>query len=385
VPWRETSPVDERMRFMARLRDGERMGDLCAEFGISRKTGQKLKARFEHAGVEGLKDQSRAPRQIPHRTTREIQELILETKRAHMSWGPKKLRAWLQTKNPGVELPSSVTFGYWLAKAGLVERRGKRRRAPTSEGKLKKPESPNQVWATDFKGQFRLGNGNYCYPLTITDVYSRYLLAVVALDSTKVGPAVEAFGEVFREFGVPEVIRSDNGCPFASAGLYGLSRLSAYWLRLGARPERIEPGHPEQNGQHERMHLTLKQETTRPAAKNLLQQQERFDDFREQFNSERPHEALGQRPPASVYRPSPRKAPTELAALDYPLHDLQRTVARHGVIALNGGYYFLSHALAGEQVGLREEDPGRWSVSFMDLRLGCVDESTRKFTREASA
>ncbi len=381
MPWKETSPVEERMRFVTRLREGERLVDLCLEYGISRKTGAKIKKRYSEEGVKGLEDRSRAPSQIPHQTPPEIRALIVAAKKKHMTWGPKKVRAWLADKHPGLCFPSPVTCGNWLERAGLVKKRGSRRRASATlkPSELTEPKAPNDVWAVDFKGQFRLGNGSYCYPLTITDQFSRLLVGVVALDSTKMAPARAAFEDVFREFGLPRVIRSDNGTPFASTGLAGLTVLSTYWLRLGIRPERIEPGHPEQNGQHERMHRTLKEDTTRPAGRTMLQQQERFDAFREEFNNERPHEAIGQRPPAKLYLPSKRAYPSVLPPVEYPLHDVSRGVSFGGCFSMSGALCFLSHALTHERVGLREIDDGRWLVSFMHVDLGHYDERTNRF------
>ena len=382
MPWNETDRVEERMRFVARLREGEKLVDLCREFGISRKTGHKIKKRFEQEGLRGLEDRSRAPRRIAHRTPPEIQNLIVKAKKSKPTWGPKKLRAWLQKKHPKLNFPSANTFGYWLKKAGLVKKRGRRRRTATpSPSRLTKPAKPNQVWGVDFKGQFRLGNGRYCYPLTITDLYSRYVVAIVALDSTKAPPARQAFQEVFEEYGLPEIIRSDNGAPFASTGLLGLSSLSTYWIRLGIEAERIEPGRPDQNGRQERMHLTLKEETTRPAGHNSLQQQERFDAFREEFNEERPHEALELRPPAELYEPSQRLFQCP-GTIQYPLHDFSCGVRGAGVIRFNGNAYYLSAALVGHEVGLREREPGRWVVSFMDLTLGYCDENEVRFHPE---
>ena len=245
---------------------------------------------------------------------------------------------------------------------------------------LRTAEAPNDIWCADFKGQFRLGSGKYCYPLTITDRYSRFLLRCEALEGTYVDTAIAVFDQAFKEFGLPKVIRTDNGCPFAAPGLWGLSRLSARWLRLGVWPERIAPSHPEQNGQHERMHLVLKQETTRPAGDNVLQQQERFDKFVETYNFDRPHEALGQRPPVDFYVKSTRTLPEELSPPEYPLHDLVRTVSGNGDLKMSKGErFFLTTALAGEQVGLREIDDGRWLVSFMDLDLGEYDSVTKAF------
>jgi hypothetical protein len=235
------------------------------------------------------------------------------------------------------------------------------------------------VWCADFKGEFRLGNGRYCYPLTITDQFSRYLIACEARDSTRTEGALEVFELAFRTYGLPLVIRSDNGASFASSALAGLSKLSAWWMRLGIKAERIEPGHPEQNGQHERMHRTLKRETTRPAGKNELEQQERFDRFVEEFNQERPHEALELKPPSSAYRQSPRHFSGTLPELQYPLHDDVRVVKKTGHISLGGrgNQYFLTSALADQLVGLREEDDGRLLVSFMSLDLARIDRTAR--------
>jgi transposase InsO family protein len=362
------------------------MVELCREYGISRKTGHKIWSRFKENGLEGLEDKRRVPNRIPHRTNPEIRALFVEAKQAHPTWGPKKLKAWLEEKKEGIALPSANTIGYWLKREGLVKTRV-RRRWPTPgllPAELTPAKAPNDVWCVDFKGQFQLGNGEYCYPLTVTDLHSRYLIACTALENTKAASARWAFEEAFREYGLPSVIRSDNGCPFASTGLGALSSLSVFWLRLGIRPERIEPGCPEQNGQHERMHLTLKEETTRPAGENALQQQERFDGFREVFNGERPHEALGQKTPASLYVPSERPWTGELPELRYPLHDLTRRVGENGTVCLRKRYYPLSQALAGEQVGLRELPDDRWLVTFVNLDLGCLNERTRQFERKES-
>jgi transposase InsO family protein len=381
MPWKATCPVDERMRFVARLQEGDRMVDLCREYGISRKTGHKIWVRFQADGLRGLEDRRRTPERIPHRTSPELRAVLVKARKAHPSWGPRKLKAWLEEKQKGITLPSANTIGYWLKREGLVKARPRRRTPGLVPSELTRATAPNDVWCVDFKGQFQLGNGQYCYPLTITDLYSRFLIACTALEGTKTEPARWAFEEAFREYGLPRIIRSDNGCPFASTGMAGLSSLSVFWLRLGIRPERIEPGCPEQNGQHERMHLTLKVETTRPAAANALQQQERFDGFRVEFNEERPHEALGQKPPASVFVPSERRWTGELPELRYPLHDLTRPVGDNGTVCMRGHQYVLSQALAGELVGLRELDPGRWLVTFMSLDLGYLDEREKRFER----
>lgn len=379
MPWRETCRVNERMSFICRLRAGERMADLCREFQISRKTGYALKKRFEERGAEALLDQSRAPRAIPHRTPEATRGLILAARREHPTWGPKKLKAWLSRKHAGVRFPAVSTIGEILKKAGLVKERKRRAGRKAKPTDLRVAASPNELWCADFKGQFQLGNGRYCYPLTITDAYSRYLIACVALEGTAGGPAQVVFEEAFRRHGLPMAIRTDNGSPFASTGLGGLTALSAWWLRLGVEPERIEPGHPEQNGQHERMHRTLKAETTRPAGRTMLQQQERFDAFVAEFNEERPHEALGQATPGSLYESSDRSLERALELGAYPHHDYVLPVSSSGSVWVRNRILpkqrcvYLAQHLAGYEVGLREEPDGRWLVTFMDLDLGHLD------------
>lgn len=381
MPWKESHPVDERMKFVVRLEEGERMIDLCEEFGISRKTGYKVWNRFQKLGAIGLVDGSHEPHRVPHRLSSEVKELILGVRKKHPSWGPKKLRSSLEQRKQGLRLPATSTIGELLKREGLVKTRRRRRSCSPSLMALKPGESPNELWCMDFKGQFRLGNGRYCYPLTITDHFSRFLLCCEALENTQ-GSGAQAICEmVFRQYGVPLAIRTDNGAPFASTGLLGLSRLSVWWLRLGIRLERIEPGHPEQNGRHERMHLTLKQETTRPAAQNPLQQQERFDRFSEVFNGERPHEGINMMRPADLYQPSLRAYPERLPEVDYPLHDMTRVVRSCGHLSLfrRNQSCYLSTALAGQKVGLREIEEDRWLVSFLSLDLGIVDASTGRF------
>jgi transposase InsO family protein len=369
------------MRFVARLLDGERMSELCREFGISRKTGYKLKERYDRLGPEGLYDASRRPTRSPRTTAKPLVERIIAARKAHPTWGPRKLRSWLMEHDRGVQYPVASTIGEILAKHGLVAPRRLRKRLPVSLRPLQDAKAPNDLWCVDYKGQFRLGNGSYCYPLTLTDQVSRYLLACEGFEAIDGAAARTVFEGLFAEFGLPRAIRSDGGAPFASRGLLGLSKLSAYWVSLGIAWERIAPGHPEQNGRHERMHRTLKAETTRPAGQTLLHQQERFDTFREHFNRERPHEALGQRPPSSVYVPS-AQARTSVGELDYPLHDDVRTVAASGhihVLRRRGTCLFLSSSLAGQRVGLREIEPDRVLITFADLDLGVFDLSTRSF------
>lgn len=382
MPWRECDSVTERARFIGRLRDGERMSDLCREFGISRKTGYKLWNRWKTAGPAGLFDQSRAPVRTPHETPQAVVDAVLALKARYPTWGAKKLRAALPKHHPGIRVPARSTIHSMLDRAGLVKRRKRRPRRGGATGNLKAGESPNGLWCVDFKGQFRLGDGNLCYPLTVTDNFSRYLIGCEALESTKVTPAIEAFELLFGEYGLRSAIRSDNGVPFATTGLMGWSRLSAWWVKLGIELQRIEPGHPEQNGQHERMHLTLKEETTRPAGANSIQQQERFDRFRGIFNEERPHEALDMAVPASRYAHSTRSLPDKAEQEPaYPLHDDVRRVLKHGHVSVGGRgrAYYLSSALVGEQVGIRELPGDRWLTTYVDVDLGIYDGPSGEF------
>jgi transposase InsO family protein len=357
------------MDLVLRLQRGESMAEVCRDLGISRKTGYKFWQRFERQGTRGLEDASRAPKRVAGKTTTEMEQALVDARKAHPSWGGRKIKAMLERK--GASLPSAGTIAAVLRRHGLVKARRLRRRPAAYVGGLAVAQAPNEVWAVDYKGQFRLGNGQYCYPLTASDLCSRYLLAAEALDGTDEASAREVFEEVFREHGLPTVIRSDNGTPFASQGLAGLTKLSAWWMRLGIKHQRTKPAHPEENGSHERMHRTLKAETTRPARPNTLQQQERFDEFRREFNEDRPHEALEMKCPREVYHPSERRMPAKLPELKYPLHDDVLVVDRSGHIRLpRGRQVFLSYALVGQLVGLREEDDGRWLVTFVDLDLG---------------
>jgi transposase InsO family protein len=365
--------MDLKVEFIARLKGGERMTDLCGQYGISRKTGHRLQKRFERMGVVGLLQQSRAPKTIPHRTPPEVVAMLLEERKAHPSWGPKKLKCVLQQRL-GREFPSPSTIGSILLREGLAGPRKPRHRYHAAPSTLTAAERANHVWCVDYKGQFRLGDQSYCYPLTVTDQFSRYILGCEGMAAISDEASREVFHDIFGEYGLPQVIRSDNGAPFASVGLAGLTKLSAYWLRLGIRLERIRPAHPEENGRHERMHRTLKRETTRPARHNLLQQQERFDEFREEFNQQRPHEALEMRRPAEAYEPSSRPYPHPLPEPSYPTHDDVVIVNRYGHLSMPGHKnVYLSVALAGQPVGVREEDDGRWLVTFTQLNLGHIE------------
>lgn len=372
MPWKSRTPVDLRTEFMQRLARNERVTDLCREYGISRKTGHKFKKRFERLGAVGLEDQSRAPKVIPHKTPPEVEELVIAERALHPTWGPKKLKESLERRLERT-LPSASAVGNILVRHGLVRPRKKRVRHPPMPTTLRAALAPNEVWCIDYKGHFRLGDATYCYPLTLTDQFSRYILGCEGMGAISDDEARDICEEIFRTHGLPTAMRSDNGAPFASTGLGSLTRLSAFWLRLGILLERIRPAHPEENGRHERMHRTLKFETARPARANLLQQQERFDDFVEEFNQQRPHEGLDMKRPADLYTPSSRPFPDKLPELRYLGHDDVLRVNSNGQIYIAGiGQVALTRALAGERVGIREERDGRWLVSFADLDLGYV-------------
>src|SRR6188472_1693990 len=307
MPWKECHVMDERLRFVARLLEGETMVALCEEFGISRKTGHKIYQRYRQIGVQGLTDRSRRPHRHANQLPMVVEKTIVKIKREYPGWGAPKIRERLRQRWPELHCPAISTVHATLDRHGLVRRRSTRRRVRLTGTIRSQPVAPNRLWCADYKGEFLLTNQRYCYPLTITDFATRYLIACEALSTTKERYAFAVFERAFEQFGLPVGIRTDNGVPFASPNaLYGLSRLSVWWLRLGITLERIRPGHPEQNGRHERMHLTLKQEATKPAVANVLQQQARFDAFVDRYNGERPHEALAMKVPADLYAPSTR-------------------------------------------------------------------------------
>ena len=363
---------------MRRLLDGERLRDLCVEYGISEKTGRKFRRRFEESGMTGLVDRPSAPLHIPHKTRPELAKLIVAEREKHPTWGPKKLKVVLE-KRYGRAFPAASTIGDVLARAGLVTQRTRRCGSGRPPSSLQIAKAPNDIWCIDYKGQFRMGNGKYCYPLTITDQFSRYLLGVEAMPAIDDEAARQACEVLFRQYGLPRAIRSDNGPPFASRGLAGLTKLSAYWLLLGIRLERIRPAHPEENGRHERMHRTLKDQTAKPPRTNLLQQQESFDDFITEYNDERPHEALGQRCPVAVYRSSKRPFPSPIPMPRYVGCDDVLKVSGTGSIHLPRlRQVYVSVALAGLPVGIETQPDGRWLVRFASLDLGYIDRAVMK-------
>jgi len=334
MPWKESNAMEERLRFVARLLDGEKMAPLRREFGISRKTGYKLFDRYRDQGLSGLTDQPRAPYRNPNKTPFQVEREILRLKREYTNWGAPKIRDKLMKLFPAIKPPAASTVRAILDKHGLVKRR-KRRRYKARGTSLSTAQSPNELWCADFKGEFQLGNRKYCYPLTITDFRSRYLLSCEGLESVKTTGAFAVFERVFKEFGLPGAIRTDNGAPFASAqALYGLSRLSVWWLRLGIQIERMKPGNPQENGRHERLHLTLKKVATKPPSYNFRQQQDRFDQFIDEYNNERPHQALGGLYPGELYTPSARQYYVPDIP-DYPFHERTIKVTQCGRICIN--------------------------------------------------
>jgi putative transposase len=366
--------MDERLKFVARLLDGEKMAVLCREFDISRKTGYEIFSRYRDCGLEGLTDRSRRPYRHGMRLPFQIEKLIVQLKQDHPSWRAPKIREKIRRKHSEITLPAISTVHAVLDRNGLVTRRRKRLYKPEGTP-LSVVQQPNELWCADYKGQFMLADKRYCYPLTVTvtDHASRYLLSCDALSSTQERYAFTVFERVFKDFGLPKAIRTDNGVPFASPNsMFGLSKLSVWWLRLGIDIERIKPGRPQQNGRHERMHLTLKKEATKPAAKNFLQQQGKFDRFLECFNHERPHQAIGMKYPAEIYTPSPRPY-KGLSDLEYPFHDRTITVTCCGRICIGRRKINLSTVFAGQNVGIKEVSDKVWLVSFMKYDLGFFD------------
>jgi putative transposase len=367
--------MDERLRFVARLLEGEKMAVLCREFDISRKTGHKIFNRYKDCGLEGLTDRSRRPYRQANRLPFQVENLILQLKKEHPTWGAPKIREKIKRRHSEITLPAISTVHAVLDRHGLVTR-GRHRLYKAQGTTLSTPTQANDLWCADYKGEFMLADKRYCYPLTITDFASRYLICCDALATTKAMYAFTVFERVFKDFGLPLAIRTDNGTPFASGGsFFGLTKLSVWWLRLGIGIERIKPGNPQQNGRHERMHLTLKKEATKPAAKNFLQQQGKFDDFTEYFNHDRPHQALNMKYPGELYTRSPRPY-TGLSDVQYPFHDRTIVVTSCGRICIGKRKINLSQAFAGQTVGVAEVSEKIWLVSFMNYDLGFFDHES---------
>ena len=375
MPWLETASMDERWQFVQEWREElYDKSELCARYGVSRKTGYKWIARFEEEGRRGLADRSRAPHRCPHKIDAALAKVLCEARRQHPSWGAEKLIGWLEPRHPTIDWPAASTVNDLLSREGLVKKR-RRRRPHQHPGVVPAvTHEPNDLWTADFKGQFKTRDGIYCYPLTIADQHARFLLTCKGLLSTKGRGVREAFARTFHEFGLPRAIRTDNGVPFATTGIHGLSQLNVWWMRLGIQHQRIRPASPQENGVHERMHRTLKQDACRPPRAHCAAQQRAFNAFRLEFNEERPHAALGNRTPTSQYRASPRLYTRELPPLEYPGHFLVKKITTGGTFRFKHRLLFIANALTDHHIGLEECNTGIWNIFFANILLAKLDE-----------
>ena len=382
MPWKVSGVVEKRRQFVAEwLTERWTMTELCARHGISRQAGYNTVTRYQQAGWDALEERSRAPRHHPNQTATEIERQVVELRQEHMRWGPRKLKVVLERQQPGQSWPAASTIGELLRREGLVIPRRKRRRVDPYMAPFAAADAPNRIWCGDFKGWSRTQNGERIDPLTITDACSRYLLRCQAVEKTDTARVQAIFEAAFREYGLPDAIRTDNGAPFASRAIAGLSRLAVWWMKLGIVPERIQPAHPEQNGRHERMHLTLQQETMSMMAATRRAQQRRFDQFRREYNQQRPHEALDMRTPASCYAPSPRTFPARVHEPEYGSAMLVRRVQLRGQFFWKHEEVFLSETLIGERIGLEAIDDRCYRIFFSDFALAEFDSQTRTVHR----
>jgi transposase InsO family protein len=366
--------MEEKLRFILEYEQRERtMTELCERYQIARETGYVWVRRYRAVGWEGLLERSRARQQHQNQTPEDIERMVLELRQAHMNWGPRKLKRVLERDEPGRVWPAASTIGAVLKRAGVAVGQRKRCKTPPYSEPLAHADGPNRVWCGDFKGWFRTRDGERIDPLTISDAHSRYLLRCQAVEKTDTARVQAILEAAFREHGMPEAIRTDNGAPFASRAMAGLSRLAVWWMKLGIVPERIEAGHPEQNGRHERMHRTLKQETATPPAANRREQQRVMDRFRQEYNQVRPHEALEMETPAAVYEPSPRRFPARLPEPEYPETMLIRTVQQKGHFRWKKQEVFVSEVLWGERVGLQPVDDHLFTVYFCQFPIARFD------------
>jgi putative transposase len=384
MPWKEHGVMEERWRLVDEFRSGEwQMAELCRFYGVTRGTGYKWVARYEAGGLEGLRDLSRAPQEHPNAVAAAMEELVIGVREKHPSWGAPKIRARLQRDHPEQKTPAESTVGAILKRNGLTVPRKRRRTSRPAQEPLAHAGSPNAVWCADYKGWFRTGDGTRIDPLPISDAYSRYLLRCQAPAAADYRHSKPVFEAAFREYGLPERMRTDNGAPFGSNGESGLTGLSVWFIKLGVVPEHIEPGKPQQNGRHERMHRTLKQETALPPAWSRRAQQERFDRFRQEYNEERPHQALQQQTPAAYYRASDRLYPGRPREPEYPGGWEVRRVSPGGQMRWAGESVFVAHALTGEPVGLEQIDEGHWRVWFSFYEIGILDSKQLLIRRPA--
>jgi transposase InsO family protein len=367
--------MDERLRFIQEHRDGYyEMTELCERYGVSRKTGYKWLARFEEEGKRGLEDRSRAPHSCPHRMSAATADLLCAARRKHPDWGPGKLIGWLEPKHPDITWPAPSTVSDLFVREGLVKHRRRRRRHAHPGVVAPVTHAPNDLWTADFKGHFKTRDGIYCYPLTIADQHSRYLLTCKGLLSTKGDGVRRAFERAFAEYGLPAAMRTDNGVPFATTGIHGLSQLNVWWMRLGIQHQRIRPASPQENGVHERMHRTMKRRACRPPRATCAAQQRTFNAFRIEFNDERPHAALGNHTPASRYRPSPREYTGVLPPQEYPGHFLVKKITTGGTFRFQRRLLFVANSLTDHRIGLEEVDTGIWNIYFNTILLAKLDE-----------
>ncbi|MDJ0884046.1 MAG: IS481 family transposase [Desulfobacterales bacterium] len=379
MPWLTVRPMDAKILFLGDwLRGFESFSALCRRHGISRKTGYKWVQRYRAQGPDGLQDRSRRPHHNPQAIAFTVKQSIIDLRKRHPGWGPKKLLSLLAREHPDWDLPSKTSIYNILRAEGLIQPARRRRRVVPTAKPFAPAHVPNDVWSADFKGQFFTQDGVCCYPLTVMDHVSRYLLSCQIVKGTRAHDSQQVFKALFSQYGLPKRIRTDNGAPFASIGVGGLSKLSVWWVRLGIMPERIAPGKPQQNGRHERMHRTLKQETLQPPAATAQAQQRCFDHFRQRYNELRPHESLKQCPPASCYSPSQRRMPSHLPPVSYPGHFRQARVNPNGTIWLNGVNVYIGYLLKGETIGLEQLDNELWEVSFGRMRICRINKNKKE-------
>ena len=379
MPWTVSGVVEKRKEFIADYLSGEwTMSQLCRNHGISRVTGYAALRRYEGSGESGLEERSRAPLRHPNRTPAEIESLVLELRRRYPLWGPRKLKRVLETRHPELEIPASSTIGAMVEREGLTHRRGKRRHVEPYTQPFAPAAEPNDKWSSDFKGWFRTRDGERIDPLTVSDTASRYLLRCQAVEKTDTERVQAIFAAAFRECGMPRAMRTDNGPPFASCAVAGLSRLSVWWIKLGIVPGRITAGHPEQNGRHERMRRTLQEHTAMPPAADRGSQQRAFDRFRREYNEERPHQGLAMRTPAALYRPSERRFPERLPEFEYGSAMKVRRVFPHGQFFWNYEAVFLSKVLGGERIGLLPVDDRYQRIYLGWYPVARLDTQTRR-------
>ena len=382
MPWKIISAMNQKIQLIADWQSKNlSLTDLSQKYGISRPTVYKLIERYEQRGIEGLKEQSRAPKTCPHKTPEKVINLVIQEKLKNRKRGPRKIRAQLKRQYSNLELPAVSTIAYWLKKEGLVEKRKKRLRVPPYTQPFCECKAPNDVWSIDYKGQFYMKNGHVCYPLTISDNLSRFLLGCKALEGPRYAPTKEVLIETFRKYGLPDAIRSDNGTPFVGKGVGGLSRLSIWFIQLGIIPERIEKGCPQENGRHECMHRTLKSDALDQIARNFKEQQERFDIFRLDYNNERPHESLNDQTPNEFYKKSNRPYVEHPHSPEYGYEYTVRHVKHSGEIKFKGRMFYVTGLLAKQPVGLKETADGLWQLQYSFYVLGSVDLRKNKIIR----